>query len=98
MATLAQTNLARAYERLPRLCYGTHPTEPGLILLKRGEVGFWKSDYPSGPMTWDEAADFHNERLGVTRAQRAAMEAGSMFGWHCPAADPASYDARGRPV
>ena len=39
-----------------------------------------------------------NEQIGVTRAQAAAMLAGSMFGWACPGADPANYDAQGQPV
>ena len=36
-----------------------------------------------------------NTALGVTPPQLEAMTAGSMFGWHCPAADPASYDENG---
>ena len=36
------------------------------------------------------------------RAKQSPQEseaalAGSMFGWHCPAADPDSYDEQGRP-
>lgn len=37
-----------------------------------------------------------NEKLGVSRAQAAAMLAGSMFGWQTQAADPCSYDEQGR--
>ena len=39
-----------------------------------------------------ELADYNNQRLGVTGAQRLAMEAGSMHGWDCPAADPRTYE------
>ena len=36
--------------------------------------------------------------MGVTKAQAAAMEAGSMFGWHVPGADPKNYDDNGLPL
>ena len=39
-----------------------------------------------------ELADYNNQRLGVTAAQQMAMEAGSMHGWDCPAADPKTYE------
>ena len=31
-------------------------------------------------------------RLGVTQAQRLAMECGSIHGWNVPGANPASYE------
>ena len=40
--------------------------------------------------------DEYNEKLGVTKAQAEAMVAGSMFGWHVPAADPKNYDKDGK--
>ena len=49
-------------------------------------------------MSGQEGADKLNEQIGVTRAQAAAMLAGSMFGWAGPGADPANYDAQGQPV
>ena len=34
----------------------------------------------------------------MTKAQTAAMLAGSMFGWEAPAADPKNYDEQGQPI
>lgn len=45
-----------------------------------------------------EVASECNERGGVTKAQTAAMLAGSLFGWEVPAADPKNYDEQGQPI
>ena len=37
-----------------------------------------------------------NEKAGLTPGQAEAMKAGSMFGWHVPAADPKSSDEQGK--
>ena len=42
--------------------------------------------------------DEMNRNIGVTPAQREAMKAGSMFGWHTPAADPKNYTEKGIPI
>lgn len=82
---------------LPFLCYGALETG-ALILIRRRTSGYWPAEgYSLGPFkTWDEVADFLNTKRGITKAQRAAMEAGSMFGFDCAAADPASYDDTGQ--
>ena len=80
-------------ERLPELCFSTLASTGALICIKRGESGYYPSDWDTGdPAQNKELADYNNKRLGVTTAQRLAMEAGSMHGWDCPAADPKTYE------
>ena len=38
-----------------------------------------------------------NQYHGADKAQIAAMEAGSLFGWHIPAANPNMYDENSLP-
>ena len=44
------------------------------------------------------AVDALNELTDITKAQSAAMLAGSMFGWDTPAADLKNYDEMGQLV
>ena len=77
------------------MCYSTLPDTGELVCIRRGESGY----IPSKEST--EIADYnrflsrrHNLALGVTSAQRRAMEAGSVSGWDSPAADPKFYEAQ----
>lgn len=63
-------------------------TECGVLCIMRGERGAY-------PMKTDITADGLNLREGVSRAQAAAMLAGSQFGWDSPAADPDRYTEDG---
>lgn len=77
---------------LPELCFSTLPGSGALICIKRGESGYYPSDWDTGDRVKNrELADYNNQRLGVTPEQRQAMECGSMHGWNLPGADPMSY-------
>lgn len=81
-------------EGLPELCFSILKSTGALICIKRGERGFYLSDWSTDDReTNAELADFNNEKLGVTSAQRQAMEVGSIHGWDIPGADPKSYES-----
>lgn len=88
----AQATLANA-EVLPVRCYGYMPSDPNAVtLVERGMHGY--SPYKS---TGGRAEAIRlNEAVGVTVPQMEAMVAGSLFGFHVPAANPAIYDADGK--
>ena len=68
-------------EGLPELCFSTLRTTGQLICIKRGETGYYPSDWDTGDKEGNvELADELNEDLGVTPIQRQAMEIGK-HGW-----------------
>ena len=86
----SQSNLS---EGLPELCFSTLLTTGQLICIKRGETGYYPSDWDTGDKEKNvELADQLNEEMGVTMWQRKAMEVGSMCGWDVPGADPKAYE------
>ncbi len=81
---------------LPDCCYSVNKTTGEIIILKKGETGFYKTDIPTtGREESRELADFQNNKLGVTKAQEAAMYWGSVYGFDTRGADPKQYDADG---
>ena len=85
-------------EGLPEMCFSVLPDTGALICIKRGESGYYPSDWSTGDRERNiQIRDDANESMGVTDAQRKAMEAGSMFGWHVPGADPAAYQEQEAP-
>lgn len=84
---------------LPEKCYSTLLDTGAVVILKRGETGYYKTDIPYS--TKEEARELvgeYNRKLGVTKAQEEAMRAGSMFGFQVPGADPKNYDENGQAI
>ncbi len=78
--------------KLPEVCFSTLPTTGELILLKRGERGYYRTDLNCEDREQNQMiAEENNRKLGVNKPQRLAMECGSMFGWKVPGADPQTY-------
>ena len=79
-------------EGLPELCYSVHESTGELIVIKRGECGYYPTNYSTPDKEQNvELADQLNEKLGVDMWQRQAMEVGSICGWDVPGADPSQY-------
>lgn len=91
-------NLIPLRKSLPEKCFSFLETTGDLILLEKGKRGY----SPTGIFPQDgniqAGVDAVNEANGVTKAQAAAMKAGSMFGFEVPAADPANYNDQGIPI
>ena len=57
-------------ERLPDMCYSTLPSDGSLILLKRGESGYFQTDWnQSDPARNRLVADHLNQKRGICKAQ-----------------------------
>lgn len=84
---------------LPEQCYSALLDTGAVVILKRGETGYYKTDIPFQDK--DAAKQLvaeYNDKQGVTKAQSEAMKAGSMFGFAVPGADPKNYDENGTPI
>lgn len=80
--------------KLPEMCYSVLETTNELVVLKRGEKGYYPQRPENAPWGAENCYTL-NERLGVTKGQAEAMKNGSMFGWDIPASNPDNYDENG---
>ncbi|MCX4374095.1 MAG: hypothetical protein OSJ58_20195, partial [Dysosmobacter sp.] len=82
---------------LPERCYAVLPSGDEIITIKHGEDSYFHTGKYGHDRAHAQAiVDEYNEQINVTKAQAAAMLAGSMFGWEVPAADPKNYDEQGQ--
>lgn len=64
---------------LPDICYGILPSDNSIIVIKKGENGYYQTDLGS-PDNVEKVVDDLNEKMGVTPDQRFTMELRSMSG------------------
>lgn len=84
-----QERFCAHFEKLPEMCFTLLPGTGQLICIKRGESGYYPSDWSTGDAHENRRiADEQNRKRGVTPAQEEAMKIGSMCGWDVPGADP----------
>lgn len=83
---------------LPDKCFSVLEMTDQMIIIERGKMGYVLAGVCVEGKSSREGADLGNEAVGITKAQEAAMVAGSMFGWNTPAADPKNYDENGTPI
>ena len=77
------------FDKLPEMCFTLLPGTGQLICIKRGESGYYPSDWSTKDVHENRRiADEQNHKMGVTPAQEEAMKIGSMCGWDVPGADP----------
>ena len=83
---------------LPDKCFSALESTGEMIVITKGEKGYAPTGiYPQSDSLKNGASAL-NAANCVTKAQEAAMVAGSMFGWETPAADPKNYDEQGIPI
>ena len=78
-------------KKLPEHCYSRLASTGEPILIRYAEKGYYPITLPE-----ESTVEGMNESIGVTEAQRMAMEAGSMFGWRVPGADPKNYENKNK--
>ena len=77
------------FDKLPELSFAYLPTTGEVIMIKRGEEGYFPQ-----PQLQHKTVDELNELYDVTKAQAEAMQSGSMHGWHVPASNPELWEKK----
>jgi hypothetical protein len=68
---------------LPEHCYAVLPGSGQLIEVRRGKKGYYPCAYSTSDREYNKVlANYFNAHEGISKAQAAAMLAGSMFGWN----------------
>ena len=80
----------------PAAAVEIHGDPQAVAMVRSGCRGYWLIYRTDEAIEAAAIREAINTALGVTIQQREAMAAGSMFGYGCPAADPANYDEAGR--
>ena len=84
---------------LPEKCFVYVESTNEIGIVERGEMGYRPTDIkPGRGVSKRQGVEFLNDTLGVSKAQAAAMKAGSLCGGAAKAADPANYNEQGEPV
>lgn len=83
---------------LPRECLSTLPSTGEVIKIDRYQKGYMPRSVQKTPEENRAWVDRYNKNNGISKAQEAAMLAGSMFGWDTPAAKPKNYDENGKAI
>ena len=81
---------------LPEKCFVYIEATDEIGIVDKGEMGYRPAGAaPEKGISKRRSVEYLNETQGVSKAQAAAMSAGSIFGWDTKAADPANYNEQG---
>lgn len=81
---------------MPYRSYSVNQSSGELVLLKYGETGYFHCNHSTN--NTDEnilRVEKLHHHLGISKAQAAAMQGGSLFGFDKPIANPENYDMEG---
>lgn len=95
----ALMEIFRREKGLPTYCFSEHKTTHQVVVINYGESGYHPCKIRGlENIPTKELVDKLNAAKGISKAQVAAMECGSLLRWDCPAADPRNYTEEGLPI